>query len=347
MKTKIRYLGYSSDLSHPADRRRIVTLTKDKNYELVDSTASNYDVTILTLNAQLDKFFTQNEKKPILIELVDGYLADKGRLVKGIVRNMLHNSFSFSSLRDITYTRYLQRILHKADGVIVSSEEIKSQVKRFNKNTFVILDNHSELKPIEYELKSTGILWEGFGSNLKHLLKISSELDEFLHCNEINLHLVTQKSFRKYANRFFKVNTFDLIEDCFPKSANRVFIHEWTIENLRKAAEECRIAIIPISQDDPFALSKCENKLLSMWTLGLPTITSFTPSYSRVMTLSGQPQSIVNEMDWGVRLRTLWENQELLVDMRNRGQRYVGQTHVEHILLDKWREVLEFSIKTR
>ena len=55
------------------------------------------------------------------------------------------------------------------------------------------------------------------------------------------------------------------------------------------------MSIIPIDSVDKFATLKSENKLLSMWSLGLPVLFSCIPSYSRVAT---EARKQVERFEW-------------------------------------------------
>ena len=57
---------------------------------------------------------------------------------------------------------------------------------------------------------------------------------------------------------------------------------------MNKIAIACDFAIIPLPVDNSLNYWKPENKLIHMWRMSLPTITSNIPSYSMVMQDSNQ-----------------------------------------------------------
>jgi hypothetical protein len=54
---------------------------------------------------------------------------------------------------------------------------------------------------------------------------------------------------------------------------------------------------------DKFAALKPENKLLSMWHLGLPVLFSDTPSYSRLASEANQENACIKEGEWFAALK--------------------------------------------
>jgi hypothetical protein len=345
MTIKIRYDGYSSDLSHPGDRRRVGILTKDSDFEIVSPSASDYDVTLLSCNADFKKYLSTEFRKPILIDLIDGYLALRGKYLQDILRNIIRSASNKSRFSDFTYTNHLARSLRVSDGCIVPSPEIRDQAIPFSNSVDIILDNHMELQGVKYDDKSSGILWEGFGSNLKHLKECSPVLENLLEKYDMNLHVVTEKTFYKYGNRFIKVETSEFLKKIMPKAYKRVTFHNWSVENMKSVAQHCKFAIIPIDQNDVFARSKCENKLLAMWSLGLPTYTSETHAYERVLKSVGLEDCLIKRAKWKASLEGAITNKARLNQVRNIGMEFIAQNHLEDNLKEKWRSVFRRHLK--
>jgi hypothetical protein len=340
MTIRIRYHGYSEDLSHPGDRRRIGILQKDKNFEIVAPNTGKYDITLLSSNANFSRYITSESNSPVVIDLIDGYLAQKDKVLQDYARNFLRSFNGKSRYSDLKYSCHIKRYLSLADGCVVPSIEIKNQAIQFSKNIDIILDNHAELLPIRYNPKSSGILWEGFGSNLKHLRECSEDLAKILNEFDMTLYVVSEESFFRFGNKIGKKETSEYLKELFPSVHHRVKLQMWNVDNLRATAEECKLAIIPINAGDAFGRSKCENKLLAMWTLGLPTLTSDTPAYKRVMKEASQEDSSVTSRGWKSALTKALGNQEILVNMRRSGVNYVLENHQEGQLIQKWRAAI-------
>jgi hypothetical protein len=345
MTIKIRYHGYSEDLSHPGDRRRIGLIEKDPNFKLVPAEAKDFDITFLSSNANLSKYSSPKSSSPFVIDLIDGYLALEGKYIEDMARNVFRSLRGKSNFLDLTYSRHIARNLKKASGCVVPSQEIKNLALKYAPRADIILDNHAELNLIKYNPESRGILWEGFGSNLKHLKECSSDLSRVLIENDATLHLVTDEYFYLFGNNIRKVKTEDFVKSIFFETYNRIKLHRWSVENLESVASECKLAIIPINQDDEFGRSKCENKLLAMWTLGIPTLTSDTPAYKRVLKESNQEDSIVASGNWRVALAKAISGDQSLIEMRSKGIDYVKRNHQESQLLDKWRQTIYSYLK--
>jgi hypothetical protein len=80
---------------------------------------------------------------------------------------------------------------------------------------------------------------------------------------------------------------------------------------------------------------KPENRLLIMWRLGLPAITSATPAYTRVSNISGSDIVCESDSEWEEKLNLL-HNQDYAEDLVRRGQDYLKDNHTKELLLLKW-----------
>ena len=96
------------------------------------------------------------------------------------------------------------------------------------------------------------------------------------------------------------------------------------------------LAIIPIDTSVPIQRLKPENRLLIMWRLGLPCLTSDSPAYVRV---SNEVETITacrNLDDWYQNALRLLSDPDLARIQVTRGQEYLRQTHSKDSLLKKW-----------
>ena len=74
---RIGYVPNSSNLGHPADRRRVVYWAKSRGHEIVLDLESKYDVLLLSSRADLTAKTQETNRYPIILDLVDGYLGDE------------------------------------------------------------------------------------------------------------------------------------------------------------------------------------------------------------------------------------------------------------------------------
>ena len=97
--------------------------------------------------------------------------------------------------------------------------------------------------------------------------------------------------------------------------------------------------VIPVDTNDKFANLKPENKLLSMWHLGLPTLFSNTHAYKRVAEEIGAAECCVDSDSWQKILDNL--NVDSLNKSLDKTEKYINDSHTRDILVDKWQKVFQ------
>lgn len=347
---KVGYVPYSKNLQHPGDRRRLAAWSMDKGVELNVLNPLDSDVLVLS-NAANFGYWIKRAKQPVILDLVDGYLGEHPSLMRDIGRNILRSIKRTSDLKWFRYTNHLKDACLKSDAVIVASIEQKEIISHFNKNVHVILDDHSELDPIEGGEDAADnivpginsrnyLFWEGFGYTLKHFQLIAHDLDEFLSQSGWGMYLLTTEEFPRWGGYIGSVKTRSLIEDWFPRSNLSIEIIPWSIENVTKYAQKSSLAIIPIDSSDRFAALKSENKLLSMWHLGLPTLFSPIPSYSRVASEAQQEQASVLNGHWLASLLRFSASSSERSELNESSKIYIASHHTHQLLMKKWEVVL-------
>lgn len=351
------YLGHSSTLEHPADRRRFAHWAKVRGVSLVNGNADSADVLVLTTAANFEAS-TKNFDGPVILDLVDGYFTYTPGIIEDVSRNVVRAIKGASSLKHIRYSNSLLSSIRKADAIVISSVEHLDFVSSHNTNIHVIEDNFSELIPAkssvaridsryltEMEHKGFSIIWEGLGVNLKHLCSLASELGPFLTSTDSILRIVTTPTFYQISNKFLQVNSRKLVEDSFGKASERISLVPWSVPNLVEATRMSDIAVIPINQSDMLGSSKPANKLLSFWTLGVPTLFSPISSYVRVATEAGLTKSLVQSGEWASVLDSTLSSQELLHEIVRLQNQYVAQRHNPDDNLEKWDNLLRSLIE--
>jgi hypothetical protein len=302
-------------------------------------------VLILSNGANFN-YWIRRTKKPVILDLVDGYLGEEPIWIKDFVRNIVRSVNGKSNLLDITYTRAIKKACAASTAVIVATPEQRESVLPYNKNVFVILDDHSELLGINDQdvyRKKTYLFWEGFGYTLKHFKAISHELDDFLSENEYGLNLLTNSTFARWGGYLGRVDTYKLIRKWFPKSFKNIEIVPWTLNNVKKYAGKSSFAIIPIDTKDKFANLKPENKLLGLWTLGLPVLFSDTPAYKRVATQAGLESNCIESSNWSFALNN--HNSILTEKNSQLASNYLFTFHAKEVLIEKWDAAIRHSIR--
>ena len=346
---RVGYVPHSSSLIHPADRRRLFIWSKELKIKLNTESPLNSDVLVLSGAANFG-YWLKRAKQPVILDLVDGYLGENPRFHKDFLRNILRSFRGTSSFKWITYTRHLKRACELSDAVVVASSEQRELILPYNSNVYIILDDHSELIEITKVLMAAKnsefiaapkpfLFWEGYGYTLKNFRFIAKDLDEFLSTKGWGMFLVTTPTFPRWGGYLGRISTQKLIRKWFPSSWKSIEIIPWSLENLVSTAAKSRLAIIPIDPCDEFAQKKSENKLLSMWQLGLPALFSNTPAYLRVAENTNNTSVCLSPNEWGEKLEKL----EDLKDFSNylvSASKYIVRTHNHETLVKNWNDLI-------
>ena len=345
-KFKIGYVPYTSDMSHPGDRRRLGAWANATHSKIIIDSPFESDLLVLSAAANF-KYWLDKSRQPVILDLVDGYLGESPNILKDAGRNLIRSFKGKSNYSSITFTRALRDACRRADAIIVASKEQAKDVFPYNSNVYVILDDHSELDRFDYSLdvkypnnnSRRYIFWEGFGYTLKHFELLSHQLDSFMHVTGYGLLILTNPKFARWGGYLGEVDAENLVKRWFPKSKDQIQIIPWSIDEVIRCASISDFAIIPVDTSDRFANLKPENKLLSMWHLGLPTLFSSTKAYKRVATEVGISQLCIEPSDW----QECFFNFELnsLQNTLSKSLKYIQETHTQEILAGKWQKVFE------
>ena len=347
---KVGYVPYSEDLSHPGDRRRISVWASQKKNSLILNELIDCEVLVLSNNANFG-YWMKRSNRPVVLDLVDGYLGENPNLYKDLVRNLIRTFRQKSSLSWITYTRHLKYACRNSAAIVVASPEQKKVLEKYNKNIHVILDDHSEVVEVgksEYVEKfsnnGTGgtkfFFWEGFGYTIKHFQEIASDLDKFMSTNNWGMFLLTDSDFPRWGGYIGKINTSKLIKKLFPLSWKQIHIIPWSLNNLADYGRKSTLAIIPVSAKDRFAQLKSENKLLSMWSLGLVTICSQNPAYLRTLSSVNQELNCFDNNELLSTLSRLEAESHLIPEMQKKIRTFVSENHRKEQIQEQWNKVM-------
>lgn len=276
---KIGYVPYNGDLSHPDDRRRFPYFAKRNgmSFEIANSN-KYYDVILLPAPANLTKWLLYKKKNPqtrFVFEMVDSliYQSDVfNTLFKGMGRFVLGKE----SLPSLVHKEILIKWLRLADVVICSSEKIKSDIQKWNRNVVVSLDyleHEYKFLKTDYSIKGKmKLLWEGQGVIVPHFLHFKQMFKKISSFCE--LHVVTSETFPKYG-QFVKKDVAKFLQQLPIKT----HFHKWDINKNSTLFSQLDCGIIPLNNKNTYGWHKPANKLISFWFSGLPTLTSDTPAY--------------------------------------------------------------------
>lgn len=346
---KIGYSPLSPTLAAAGDRRRLPFWAKNRGYELVTDLTKKVDVIVASENSDFQSTRFTQKGVPVVFDLVDAYLSplnpwdDMARgLAKKLSGQISGNIKPFSHhVRDFCET---------SSAVVCSSPEQEAVIKPFNSNTHVILDSHDEIPLIDPKLigntSSSGniILWEGQPATIRGVQQISSILFRLSKENDLHFNFVTDEKYFQLLGKYFKKDTLQLLKKDLLPIFDRIRITPWTPIALVESAKKSTISMIPIDLTVPMQKLKPENRLLIMWRLGLPCLTSPSPAYIRVANNAGVKAVCESPKAWLENLSNLLSDPTFAHEEVLRGQNYLRENHNRDSLLNKWDQVIESVI---
>jgi len=340
-KLRIGYWPLSNTLRAAGDRRRLIFWANARGHEIVTDLDQNVDLIVASVNADFHSRHLQNRHVPIVFDLVDAYLSplnayeDLGRgLAKGLLGQI--------SGRVRPFSHHVSDFCSLSNAVICSSPEQKLIIESYNPNTHAVLDSHDEIEfvdPVKQHLQrsmSRKLLWEGQPATIRGIGAIYPALFELSLANNLDFDFVTDVNYFQFLNRYFQKSTLKLLEMDLQGLANRAKIIPWSPHNLAKSAESSFAAIIPLDMSVPMQRLKPENRLLIMWRLGLPCLTSPTPAYVRVANQANTRTVCSDTSEWIAIFNQLLEDPDFALSQIVAGQNYVRENHSKSLLLKKW-----------
>lgn len=342
-KLRIGYLPYSQDYEKPGDKRRFVFYAKKRslNFEIADP-SKEYDLVVLSQNADLSVW---NDYDPggakVVYDLIDSYLAISRKEIKGRLRGLAKFIAGKSKYLKLNQWKSIESMCSRADAVICTTKEQAADIMPFCNNVHQILDVHSSLeKQTKTNYKSDkvfNIVWEGIADNAYAFNALKDVFKQLEKKHEIALHFVTDLSYLRYSGKFGKTYTSDVLKGL----SKRVYLYEWNEGMVSKIVCSCDLAIIPVDLNNPLVRGKPENKLILFWRMGMPVITSATPSYNKTMKMAGLDMTCKNNKDWYDVLDKYITSQESREFAGSSGKRIAEQDYSENVILRQWDKVFE------
>jgi hypothetical protein len=340
-KLKIGYWPLSENLRATGDRRRLIFWANTRGHEIVTNLDRNVDVTVATINADFNSPHIQTKNVPLIFDLVDAYLSPLSRcddLARGFAKRF---SGQVSGVVK-PFSHHVRDLCRLSDAVICSSPEQEEVIKQHNFNTHVILDSHDEISfinPIRDKAQKTDrqkLLWEGQPATIRGVKNVYPSLLGLARTYNLDFDFVTDKNYFLLLNKYLKKSTLELLKKDLHGIANRVNVIPWSPSNLVDRAQKSAVAMIPIDLTIPMQRLKPENRLLIMWRLGLPCLTSPSPAYVRVANQAGVNSICYNQKEWIENFIQILEDPNFAYSQSLAGQSYVRENHNTKILLKKW-----------
>ncbi len=343
---RIGYSPLSPDLSSPGDRRRIVFWAKSRGHTLVTDLSSNVDVILASEKSDFNSAHFSKTKVPIIFDLVDAYLSPLDSfndLLRGIAKGV---SGQISGAIK-PFSHHIRDFCVNSNAVICSSIEQQSVIGDLNKNTHVILDSHDEipfLSNTDSKFRTSDshrVLWEGQPATIEGIKLVAPALKEISKEAKVKLHFVTDERYFLILNKYLERKTSTLIDRSLNQFLGQITVTSWTSENLVNRARNSSIAMIPIDLNVPMQRLKPENRLLIMWRLGLPCLTSPSPAYIRVAEQAGVVAVCSNTEEWVLNFNRFLNDPIFAKNQVDAGQNYVNENHNQNVLLKKWDSAFE------
>jgi hypothetical protein len=344
-KLKIGYIPNSPNAGHPADRRRLLYWAKSRGHEVILDLSQKHDVLMLSGRADLTLWSEKENRPPLILDLVDGYLGNEdlwrdwlrgtGKVVTG------HNSGT-----PRPYRKIVSQACELAQAVVCETSEQRETILPFCKNTHAILDFHEEfpMLPFSHDVQSKNfpaLMWEGLPFTAKGLLQLKNSFSEIAKTYPISLEMVTDLEYPLLLGKYFNQNTEKILQT-IPKTLGENFkITSWNLGAVVDAAMRSHVAVLPLDPLGNLNPLKAENRLLMMWRIGLPALTSPSLAYQRVMNDTKINGICRDSREWQTKIIELTESVALRRESVESGQQYIRDTHSREIVLAAWDRLFE------
>ena len=348
-KLKIGYWPLSKDLKSPGDRRRLIFWANLHGHEIILDRTKKVDVIVASENSDFNSPYFNHSQVPVIFDLIDAYSIPNNP-IEDMLRGLVKHLDKQISGPVKPFSQHVQEFCRKSDAVICSSIEQKELIKQHNGNIHIILDSHEEIRFLAPQLQTNfhpianQLLWEGQPATIGGVKEIAPILSRLSGEFNLQMSFVTDETYFRYLNKYAKKDTFNLLQKTLLPGVPRIRIHQWSMSNLLMQASQSNLAIIPLNLSIPIQNFKPENRLLIMWRLGLPCLTSMTPAYQRVALQAGVEVVCNNSNDWFEEMNLILSDPEYALNQVVLGQNFLRENHSSEILMRKWDQVFESVI---
>lgn len=338
---RIAYAPYSRALDLPGDRRRFCFYARARqlSFEVADAPSRSHEIAVVTSTADITAWARAQPSTRVIYDLVDSYLALPRYSPTSLGRGLAKRLSGETKRLALSYRGAIEAMCRRADAVVCSTDEQRQAILPLCKNTHVILDSHGPEARARKEHygahRPFRLVWEGLPHTLPAFSEISDVLVRLQGRLPLELHLVTDLEFRRYANHFGRRSTREFAARYVPNFR----LHEWRVETIADIARSCDLAVIPARLGDPLYSGKPENKLLLFWRMAIPAVTSATPAYERTMRAAGLDMTCADADSWERLLVRYIEETEARARAGNQGYRFVTERHSEAALVRRWDDV--------
>jgi hypothetical protein len=334
---RIGYAPFSSNLTHPGDRRRFLAYARARGLPFeIARPDQRYDVVVLSELADISVWPKYRHGK-IIYDSIDSYLAIPRTDVKQMLRGVAWFASGRHRRLQLNFPGAIERMCARADAVICTTEAQKHDITSFCPNVHVILDIHDHAVRNTKSDYCAGVpfnlVWEGLPSNLPHLETIRPVLRELSQRRPVGLNIVTDPDRPRLFGRFGRIETLEVARRIF----DNVAVHRWDETTFSDIVTRSDAAIIPIALNDVFAAGKPGNKLALLWRLAMPVVTSATPAYLSMQKAIGLGHfACTDAAGWFAALDRLMTNEAERREAGERGHSFVTSNLGTNKLLELW-----------
>ena len=213
----------------------------------------------------------------------------------------------------------------------------QQDVSEFCPNNHVILDSYEPLVRSTKTDYSGGeianLVWQGFPENMRFFGEIREVLKRVQRRRKLSFHIVTNLEYGQYlGRRVRKRRALDVARELL----ENVYLYEWNEDTCSSIITACDLALIPLPVGKGMEAGKPENKLLLFWRLGMPTVVSATPAYSRTMRECGLAMDCRTATEWEETLLGLLGNEEARRQAGQKGKSFAEKYFGEEKILEQW-----------
>jgi hypothetical protein len=335
---RIGYDPYSPACDLPGDRRRFAfyARTRELRFDVVGEASRDHDLVVVSATADITSWARADPSVKIVYDLVDSYLALPRWAPASLGRGIMKRVSGETRRLAWDYRGAIEAMCRRADAVVCTTEEQRAAIGACCPNVHIVLDHHgpeARLRKQDYDAhRPFRLVWEGLPYTLPAFAELRGPLERVGRRHEIELHLVTDLEFRRYARRFGRWRTADFAG----RYVEGAQLHEWNVDTLAERVTSCDLAVIPALLDDPMFAGKPENKLLLFWRMAMPALVSATPAYRRAMNAAGLDMTAAGEEDWERLLERFIADPEARADAGRRGAHFTDEQHSDARLLERW-----------
>jgi len=336
---------------HPFDLKNFVFYARKRDIQFeIAKPDAEYDVVVLSPLADISAWSRYPRGRTKLIFMcVDSYLGEAGFNIKSNFRGLAKYLSGEHKYLQLSYSGALRDMCRRADAVICSTLEQKNDILQCCDNVHVILESHFALVrevKTDYSIGNVvNIVWEGRPENVDGLAQIREVLRNLRKQHPITLHVLTDLAYNKYMNKIGETSIVKKIQRVFGEDyhANTVagndslvYLYQWNPQMFSRVVTRCDIAVIPLDPGDYLMHGKPENKLLLFWRMGMPTIVSSTPAYTRAMNKCGLQLYCKDNAVWKEKLEGLIVDHDARRNAGISGKQCADGIYGESQYLDQW-----------